>query len=74
MSEWINMFEEPEGGTSPMGNMPGRPEVEWSDKSNVPKPVQWAIGSIWVLMLASLPFIIPLIDQKPVTKTQMVVG
>jgi len=71
----INGWEEPEmfpeGGNSPMHF---EPDVKWAAESKLSKPVQWLLGGVWVLMLASLPFAIPLIDKKPVTKTQMVVG
>lgn len=67
----IKLLKEPQGGS---GAMNFRPDVKFPAKSNLPQPVQWALGCIWVLMLASLPFIIPIVDQKPVTKTQMVVG
>jgi len=61
----------PEGGSSPFGER----EVHlWPEQSSLPKSVQWGLGGLWIAMLASLPFIIPIVDQKPVTKTQVVVG
>lgn len=64
--------DEPEGGTSPWGA--GKQSAIWSDESALPKSVQWMLGGLWIAMLASLPFIIPIMDQKPVTKTQIIVG
>lgn len=63
---------EPEGGVSPWGS--GKQATVWPEESALPKSVQWMLGGLWILMLASLPFIIPIMDQKPVTKTQIAVG
>jgi len=48
--------------------------VKWPDTSSVPKVLQIFFAFSWVLMLALLPFIIPLSDKEPVTKTQISVG
>jgi len=36
--------------------------------------LQWLFAGTWVLMLGSLPFIMPVLDGKEVTKTQVGVG
>jgi hypothetical protein len=64
-------FMEPEGGRNPFAN---KDIVEWKPESQLPKPLQWFLGGLWVLMLASLPFIIPICEGKQTTKTQMVIG
>lgn len=70
-----NVLEEhvdaPEGGSAPWAE---RKVHLWPEQSALPKSVQWGLGGLWIAMLASLPFIIPIVDQKPVTKTQIVVG
>jgi len=65
------VVDSPEGGVSPF--VPQH-AVKWSEKSEVPKWAQFLLGGAWVFMLASIPFIIPIIDKKTVTKTHMTVG
>jgi len=48
--------------------------VIWPEESKLPKLGQFILASAWVAMLASIPFIIPLVDHRPVSKTQMGVG
>merc|ERR1719352_1658029 len=64
-------MEEPEGGTAPL--IPQH-TVEWKEESAIPASVQFFIASAWVLMLGSIPFILPIIDNQKVTKTQMILG
>lgn len=62
---------EPEGGVAPL-----TPQhvTKWSSKSKVPKSVQFLLAALWVTMLCALPFILRSMDNKPVTKTQIIVG
>lgn len=63
--------ELPDGG----GQMPmTQHTVEWKAKSELPPALQYTFAGTWIFMLCSMPFIIPLIDSKPVTKTQITVG
>lgn len=48
--------------------------VIWPEHSNVPVFIQTCLACVWILILASLPFIIPVLDKRDVTKTQKVVG
>jgi len=48
--------------------------VIFPEVSRLPKPLQWFFAGLWIVLLGSLPFIIPIIEQKPVTKTQFGVG
>jgi len=48
--------------------------VFWSEESALPLWLQWFFAATWVLMLASIPFIIPVLSKKSVTKTQIGVG
>lgn len=48
--------------------------VIWPDESQMPKGLQFFFAGLWVVALASLPFIIPVLEQKQVTKTQFGVG
>lgn len=54
----------------------GRSDVEiiWPEVSNVPVVLRTVFASLWILVIGSLPFIIPVLDRKPVTRTQKVVG
>jgi hypothetical protein len=72
-SEADSMLAEPEGGTSPF--ITGKvDDTVWSATSHLPRVVQLFFAGLWILMLAALPFIIPVVSQKPVTKTQAIVG
>jgi len=64
-------LDQPRG---PLTHQQVQGQVKFPEKSEVPKSVQFTLAGVWVLMLASLPFIMPFIDQKPVTKTQLGVG
>lgn len=44
------------------------------DVSNIPPVLQFLIATVWVLMITSLPFILPKLDGKPVTVMQKAVG
>jgi hypothetical protein len=46
----------------------------WPDTSTVPRILQYIFTFSWILMIASLPFALPLLDRNPVTRTQKVVG
>lgn len=46
----------------------------WPDKSNVPVILQYMLALTWICIMAAIPFILPVIDNKPVTSTQKVVG
>lgn len=48
--------------------------IHWKSKSDLPPVLQYFFAGSWVLMLCSMPFIIPLVDRNPVTRTQVVVG
>lgn len=61
------LLEEPP--REPMGQ-----QIKWPETSAVPQSVQVLLAGTWILMLGSLPFIMPIIDRKPVTKTQLGVG
>jgi hypothetical protein len=65
------LMDEPEGGTAPL--IPQH-TVEWKAESAIPASGQFFIASAWVLMLGSIPFILPIIDNQKVTKTQMILG
>jgi len=65
------LMEEPEGGHAPL--VPQH-VVEWKEESAIPASVQFFIASAWVLMLGSIPFLLPIIDNQKVTKTQMTLG
>jgi len=61
----------PEGGVNPFEQ---RKDVEWSEHSNVPSWLQYVLVFMWVFMLASIPFIIPLADSRPITNTHKFLG
>jgi len=48
--------------------------VIWSGHSSVPVFFQTVLACLWIAIIGSLPFIIPVSDHRPVTKTQKVVG
>jgi hypothetical protein len=50
------------------------PTTLWPSRSHYPFIVQTVLACTWIALIASLPFIIPLIDHQPVTKTQKVIG
>lgn len=53
---------------------PSDPQIQWPDHSAYGPIFQTVFACTWIAVIASLPFIIPLIDHQPVTKTQKVVG
>jgi hypothetical protein len=53
---------------------PGPPPSLWPDKSHYPFIVQTFLACCWICVIGSLPFLIPVIDHQPVTKTQKIVG
>jgi len=61
----------PEGGIAPL--VPQH-VVKWSEQSKLPKAVQYLLAGLWVGMLGSLPFLLPVMDHKPVTRSQIIVG
>lgn len=46
----------------------------WPDQSNLSVFTQYLFAGSWIFMIAALPFVIPIIDHKPATDTQKVVG
>lgn len=48
--------------------------VEWKAESELPPVLQYTFAGLWITMLCSIPFILPMVDRRPVTKTQMIVG
>jgi hypothetical protein len=46
----------------------------WSDTSKFALPVQYLFAFLWILMLASLPSIVPLSNRKMPTRSQLIVG
>jgi len=60
----------PEGGNS---IIPHQVKI-WKDKSSFPVWLQYLLASTWILMLASLPFLMPIMDGHSVTKSQYIVG
>jgi voltage-gated potassium channel Kch len=46
----------------------------WPGKSDLPVFTQYIFASTWIFMIASLPFYLPMVDGKPVTITQKIVG
>jgi len=60
-----SLLEESTGLTAP---------VLWPDESKLPKILQYSLAGLWILMLASLPFILPFMTQKSPTITQKGVG
>lgn len=48
--------------------------VVWDEKSKLPKPVQYILVGLWILMIASMPVLIPIMDKKPATPTQKITG
>lgn len=71
ITESVQDGQSPEGGVMPV--VPQH-TVEWKDESELPPLFQYLLAGIWILMLASIPFIMPIVDHKPVTKTQITVG
>jgi len=65
-------YETPEGGFDP--HAPIGSAIKWSKTSKFSTPVQWFFAVLWIVMLASMPMIIPMISHQQVTKTQMIVG
>jgi len=66
------LYGEPEGGSDPFAGV--KNQVVWEDESSLPKPLQYLFVCLWVFMLAAIPFAIPIMDHRPVTQTQKVVG
>jgi len=67
----------PGSGPPPKPSYSRRGEVAtvfWPDQSHVPVILQTVFACAWIMVLGSLPFIIPLIDKQTVTKTQKIVG
>jgi hypothetical protein len=48
--------------------------VVWSERSKFPYTAQLLVALCWVLMLSSLPFILPIIHHEPATQSQICVG
>lgn len=48
--------------------------VVWPDESKFPKIMQYFCACGWILMIAVLPFVLPVIDKREVTQTQKIVG
>jgi hypothetical protein len=57
---------------TPAGDMSA--PVKFPETSQIPAGLQYLFAGLWILMLGSLPFIMPMVDSKPVTKTQVGVG
>jgi hypothetical protein len=67
--EWeMHATERPAG----VGNAPDH-VIKWKDESDIPKVLQFMLALTWVSMLASVPFISPLLGDKQTTKTQYLV-
>jgi len=49
-------------------------DVIWPEESSLPLPIQYLLASTWVLMLGMIPLLLPIIEQKPPTRTQMAIG
>jgi len=49
-------------------------EKLWPGKSSISLGAQYFFACAWIAMIASLPFIIPAMDQKVVTVTQQITG
>lgn len=49
-------------------------KVWWKAESDVPKFLQYTFAITWVTMLASLPIILPFLDHRQVTKTQIILA
>ena len=47
-----------------MTSRKGHEQVVWEDRSSLSKPVQYFFVCLWVFMLASIPFAIPIMDQR----------
>jgi hypothetical protein len=56
--------------------VPAKPvqDVLWKSHSDVPKWLQYILAVAWVTLLAALPIILPLLGDRAVTKTQMVLA
>jgi hypothetical protein len=66
----LEHMEMPGGGSMPLTQH----SVEWKAESELPPVLQYTFAGLWITMLCSLPFILPMVDRRPVTKTQMIVG
>jgi hypothetical protein len=49
-------------------------DVMWPEASSLPKILQLIFAVTWILMIAALPFVLPVVDRRPVTTCQKVVG
>jgi len=45
--------------------------AKWKNESSFPKALQLFFVFAWVFLLGSAPFVFPIIDNRPVTKTQV---
>merc|ERR1719310_943291 len=66
----LEHMEMPGGGSMPLTQH----SVEWKAESELPPVLQYTFAGLWITMLCSIPFILPMVDRRPVTKTQMIVG
>merc|ERR1719217_136878 len=66
----LEHMELPGGGSMPLTQH----SVEWKAESELPPVLQYTFAGLWITMLCSIPFILPMVDRRPVTKTQMIVG
>lgn len=68
----------PGSGPPPEPNVaarkPADPEIVWPDHSQYGPIVQTLLACAWICVIGSLPFIIPVLDHEPVTRTQKIVG
>jgi len=46
----------------------------WPDKSSFSLLAQYLFAGTWIFMISALPFVVPILDGKPVTQTQKMVG
>jgi len=46
----------------------------WPEKSSFSLLAQYLFAGTWIFMISVLPFVVPILDGKPVTQTQKMVG
>jgi uncharacterized protein YxeA len=48
--------------------------IEWSETSKFAPSVQYLFVGIWIFMIAGLPTVVPIVNRKTPTKSQLIVG
>jgi len=57
-----------------LDDLPEHLPVQWPAESQLPLSVQYLLAFTWIILLSSIPLLLPVMERHPPTRTQMSVG